>query len=814
MSHKNKDMEQAVYRVPPYHYLHVLDQTTNVTRVEIGPQTFVKKDNEQVLMNPEKMVIVPPRHYCIIQNPVLRNEKGEVETDSMGQVRLDHAEEEIRLQQDPFPLYPGEMIKNKVSLLRVVPALTALKLRVTRDYSTGEKEMIAGDELLFEGPGTYVPRKEVEVVGEEKAIIIKPNQALRLRALRETVDRDGKARVAGEEWLVRKNGAYLPGVYEEIVETVNAYVLTEKVAVHVRAAQTFKDGSGKVRKSGEEYLITIKDLEAYIPDVYEEIVGQVYITTLTNRYFFLQPDENLEDGVQDVFVLGDNEGIVLRALENFMDEFQNPPVSRHSGDKWMLQGPLEYIPPVEVEVVTKRQAIPLHENEGIYVRNIKTGQVRAVIGQTYMLGEDEELWEKSLPTIVKTLLSSDRDNGKGTPHISLSRFIRDTAADRGDWINPSKEKSKKKDSGEDEEDWDASRVVTFQVPHNAAVQIYDYKSKKSRVVFGPDLVMLGPDEQFTQLRLQLELSYNWHFQVTDQSNDKDASKIFSVADFVGDLCKAMASKIRGAVSSVTFDDFHKHSATIIQKAVFGIDLGTEKESDILIFKSNNLCVTSVDIKSVEPVDQRTRDSLQKSVTLAIEITTQSQEAAAKREAERIEQGAKGKLERQRISDEALAEKERRELIVLQAESAAAESTGQAKAEAIARAEASRIEAEAAVEGAKLKAEALKIETEAELERMKLAREADIKFTLEQNKMEIEKCQEMAKIESEKFTSMVQVLGTETIKALASGPQDQQVRMLQALGLKSTLITDGRTPINLLNTASGLLGPMPQVVEEA
>ena len=45
-------------------------------------------------------------------------------------------------------------------------------------------------------------------------------------------------------------------------------------------------------------------------------------------------------------------------------------------------------------------------------------------------------------------------------------------------------------------------------------------------------------------------------------------------------------------------------------------------------------------RSVEPVDQRTRDSLQKSVTLAIEITTQSQEAAAKREAERIEQLAR------------------------------------------------------------------------------------------------------------------------------------------------------------------------------
>ena len=33
----------------------------------------------------------------------------------------------------------------------------------------------------------------------------------------------------------------------------------------------------------------------------------------------------------------------------------------------------------------------------------------------------------------------------------------------------------------------------------------------------------------------------------------------------------------------------------------------------------------------------------------------------------------------------------------------------------------------------------------------------------------------------------------------------QVKMLQALGLKSTLITDGTTPINLFNTAQGLIG---------
>lgn len=41
----------------------------------------------------------------------------------------------------------------------------------------------------------------------------------------------------------------------------------------------------------------------------------------------------------------------------------------------MLRGPIEYVPPASVEVLLRRQAIPLDENEGIYVRDIKTGKV-------------------------------------------------------------------------------------------------------------------------------------------------------------------------------------------------------------------------------------------------------------------------------------------------------------------------------------------------------------------------------------------------------------------------------------------------------
>lgn len=839
----SKNSNDSIYRIPPYYYLHVLDQNLNVTRLEIGPQTFIRQDNERVVYGPEKMITVPPRHYCIIENPVVKDKEGKVLFDESGQSKLSHADLEIRLSQEPFPLYPGEVLKQVVTPLKVIPANSALRLRAVLDFEddSGEKR-VAGDEWLFEGPGTYIPQKEVVIEETIRATVIRPNQAIRLRARKETIDREGKARVTGEEWIHKKTGAYLPGAYEEVVDIVNAYVLTEKKALHMKSLRTFKDGFGIVRKNGEEWLITMKDNETHIPGVYEEVVGVVNITTLTSRQycvildpcdesghpqlgrkklvkgersFFLLPGERLMKGIQNVYVLGEDEGLILRATESFKDEDTSEEL--RPGDRWMIRGPKEYVPPVEVEVLIKRVAIPLDENEGIYVRDVKTGKVRAVRGETYMLSHDEELWEKELPPAVETLLLAGKD----------------PLADRSD-RSKGAEKSEKRDK---------TKVVTFRVPHNAAVQIYDYKEKKARVIFGPELVMLGPDEQFTQLslsggkpkkqnvikslclllgpdfctdiitvetadhaRLSLQLSYNWHFDIKDKKDVVEAAKIFSVPDFVGDACKAIASRVRGAVAQVQFDDFHKNSARIIRSSVFGFD-DKDRVREQFQFPQNNLCITSIDIQSVEPVDQRTRDSLMKSVQLAIEITTNSQEAAARHEAERLEQEAKGRLERQKISDEAEAEKARKELLELQANSAAVESTGQAKAEAQSRAEAAKIEGEAAVEQARLKAQATKIEAESELERLTSAREAELKFLREQNEMELSKSREYAEIETSKFKSQVDAIGASTLQAIATAGPEMQVRLLSALGLKSTLITDGNSPINLFNTANGFIGGM-------
>jgi major vault protein len=61
--------------------------------------------------------------------------------------------------------------------------------------------------------------------------------------------------------------------------------------------------------------------------------------------------------------------------------------------------------------------------------------------------------------------------------------------------------------------------------------------------------------------------------------------------------------------------------------------------------------------------------------------------------------------------------------------------------------------------------------------------------------------------------MVDALGAPTIEAMASAGNNHQVKMLQSLGLTSTLITDGRNPINLLQTASGFVPSAQPVVTE-
>ena len=68
-------------------------------------------------------------------------------------MQLAYGEEEIRTEGPPFPLYPGEVLKEPPTPLTIVPALTALRLSAIRDFTDAVGVAhVAGDEWHFVGP--------------------------------------------------------------------------------------------------------------------------------------------------------------------------------------------------------------------------------------------------------------------------------------------------------------------------------------------------------------------------------------------------------------------------------------------------------------------------------------------------------------------------------------------------------------------------------------------------------------------------------------------------------------------------------------
>jgi major vault protein len=197
------------------------------------------------------------------------------------------------------------------------------------------------------------------------------------------------------------------------------------------------------------------------------------------------------------------------------------------------------------------------------------------------------------------------------------------------------------------------------------------------------------------------------------------------------------------------------------------------------------------------------------VTLAIEITTKMQEAEAKKQADKNEQEAKAALKKRQIEDEALAEKERRELYNLQAEVESVKTSGQSKTEAKAFAQQLDIVGRAQIEISELQAKARKILEQSKLTFEKEKTQLELMRMRKLKELEIRKAKDIGDMDSGKLKQYVECLGRETLVALARAGPDAQAEILQSLGLKGYMIMDSANPINLFNSASGILSSLPQ-----
>ncbi|CAD2220887.1 major vault protein-like protein [Angomonas deanei] len=483
----------------------------------------------------------------------------------------------------------------------------------------------------------------------------------------------------------------------------------------------------------------------------------------------------------------------------------------------------------------------LTKNRGVYVRNIRTGIVTSRYGEPFMLSEEEELWEKPVTPLVRRMLGAPRlslrveeDPGVFQPQMSAEDSI---LLDAGTFLTTREEEAHEVVQ---EQDSDISQfaVVSARAEPNTLIRLYDESKGTSRVVAGPAEVNLEPYEEFTILslsggkpktpgqiyalclymgpdymadlieietldhaRLELQLAYNWEL---DNSDPHVAEIAFTIPDFIGEACKTLASRVRSLIAGKTFDDFHRNSSTLIKQAVFGSSsyryIEVLNDGEVLYFTANGLRITNVDVQSVTPVDPRTKFALTKSVQLAVEIITKSQENDATHNAMLREQKAKGALELQTIQDKCGAEEQRIKLLGVVVENASIEQIGASKAQALAESEARLVEATADFNATPIRCSAHEAGVAAELSILEKRMNADLDHRKAMNDLEVEKVTTLNDIEAGKHEAIMAALGKETLVELAKAGPELQAKLLGALGLQGFLVTDGSTPINLMNFA--------------
>jgi major vault protein len=754
-------MSTQVICIPPFHYIEILNKNTNKIRLIEGPLNLPLKEDEDLLTKtPIPMVVIPNLKYIGIKNPVCRDKDNKVIFDEQGLPKYNWSKVEYRTRDkypNPFPLYSEEVpypenpslekqeIRYKLETF-LTPQLFVEELcylileanyNFVDNFQGKEIKRESGERWILPGPSYYLKRDEVRILHQLTCVIVKENEALVLRANRNFKDKNNIERKVGQKWLMRQKGAYLPDVSEDILDNTTSYILDDEKSLYLMADRNFVDVYGNKRKAGEEWIITNQISNSHIIDVHEVLVecrNRIILKedeycvlldpwcekTKTNLLgemklikgvasFFLNPGERLRDiengnSIKKAKILDENEGYLVQAIQDLEYEGKK----RVAGEKWMIQGPKKFIPLIDLEIIRdeKRVKIPLDKNEGIYIRNKETGKIFKHMGSSYFLSPDEELWNKELPENIEEKYLSD---------MNLQTR-------------------------------DKSRIIKYNCPFNSIMQIYNLKTKKNRIIFGPDFAVLDPEEEFTLLslsggtpkvsgvvktlylnlgprfstdkftvetidhtKLELVVSYDWIFDIK-HLDENSALKIFTIRDFIGDMVKTLASKIRSTIATISFEEFHKNSDVYIHRAVFGENLLGKMNKDFR-FEDYNLIVNNVDIRNVEPIDQITKSLLQKSVSLAIELTTKTYEQEFQIKHLIKEQEFYGEVEKLRIQNEINYIKKEIELNKLKVESGIIQENGISRANALAHKDAVTIDSKSKVDLAQMKVQANELENE-------------------------------------------------------------------------------------------------------
>ena len=70
VSNKRASYCSHSYSTPSLYNDIITFQNTNVTSMYVGPRNLMLADNQKLIAGPLPFVVIPPGHYCVVQNPI------------------------------------------------------------------------------------------------------------------------------------------------------------------------------------------------------------------------------------------------------------------------------------------------------------------------------------------------------------------------------------------------------------------------------------------------------------------------------------------------------------------------------------------------------------------------------------------------------------------------------------------------------------------------------------------------------------------------------------------------------------------------
>lgn len=274
-----------------------------------------------------------------------------------------------------------------------------------------------------------------------------------------------------------------------------------------------------------------------------------------------------------------------------------------------------FFPTESVEIIGEVSPVSIAENEGLYVRDKRTGKITTVKGPNNYLPDPtkNEVVTRNLDERLEALYRvKNRDKQKAiSVYVAPNHAIMVVSGDQrrvvkgpGTQILEHSETLEQLalSTGTPKTDAKLLDTVFLQIEGNKVSDLVTVETKD-------------------HVALDVKVSYRLSFRGEDK-------KWFDVNNYVGLLCDHLSSIVRSAVKSTTLETFYSNSTELIRNSILG-----EKSSDGKrtgrIFAENGMQVYDLEVLSVDVRDRNVAELLAKAQQTAFTLTIRKREEETK-----------------------------------------------------------------------------------------------------------------------------------------------------------------------------------------